>query len=496
MEGGEVKQVQTITERMNHHRRRGKSYAAKAHELLQSKQQVAAFLKWDDAAMYLYKSSISYRICGKWREGAETLKRCAEMHEKLKLYAEAATLYTEVGEVFMKVDKGEALTMMRKAISIYCDAGKFDIAGRMERKIADLHFLNKHWEEASFHYKKAANFLSGEQMLDQSDACLEQAALCKMEIRELEDARELWELIATGCVQSNLRRFHARDKLFMGVLCMIGRVWKYPVHEVGDLEENSVEAIIDRISLLKYKEILELIDSYKQYDYLWPCTKEVVFFKNIINFRLDFDEHNLVDHVYFWNNVRPLTRFQLTFLKVMIDEVTIEMARRSELRRLEEMRKQLAVERKQKRDEMKAKFLELGIVDGYTPEMMEADLAEDEKKVTDSATQVTLMWGSHGTKRRTKKKKINADGELEDLSESGSAKISISQSEKIGQAGGTEDQEDYGPEKGGGGNRNDNDNELAFADDDDEEEEEEAAAERDEEEGEAKKERKKRVKKT
>ena len=489
-------QLQTISDRMNFHRRRGKKYFAKAEEVLKSKSKVGAFLKWDDAAMYFFKASISFRICGKWREGGDALKRCAEMHESLKLYLEAATLYTEVAEVVMKVDKGEAAVMTRKAISIYCDAGKFDIAGRMERKIADMHYINKHWEEAAFHYKKAANFLSGEQMLDQSDACLELAANCMMEVKELDEARQLWELVASGCVQSNLRRFHARDKLFMGILCMIGVRIKYPVHELDDTAENSVEAIVARTSRAKYEQVNEMIFEYERIDYLWRCAKEIEFFKNVIEFRLKFELDNLVDHIFYWNNVRPYSRHQLIMLKVMVDEVQQEVDRRAELRRLEDLRKTLAVERKEKREKMKKQLADLGILGGISLEQMEEEYEEDERKVMAAATSATLVWGVRGLRVNKRKMKINADGEAVPDSarlseESSSARLSeklAKEAEEVGGGATSSGEGEGGSRKKMGDNEN-----LTFADEDDVGEEEE-----EDEEGEkvaSKKARKKREKK-
>jgi len=501
MENEAVEQLTTISDRLAFHRRRGKKFLAKAEEILKSKAKAGAFLKYDDAAMYFFKSSISYRICGKWREGGDALKRCAEMHETLKLYLEAATLLTEVAEIYIKVDKGEAVATQRKAISMYCDAGKFDIAGRMERKIADMHYTNKHWEEAAFHYKKAANFLSGEQMLDQSDACLELAANCMMEVKEYLEAQSLWELVASGCVQSNLRRFQARDKLFMGILCMIGIAYKYPVHELDDTVENSVEAIVARTSTKKYEPVLDKIKEYERIDYLWTAAKEVEFFKNIIEFRLKFEVHNFVDHIYFWNNVRPLSRHQLIILKVPVDEINDELDRRAELRRLEDMRKTLAAERKVKRAEMKAKLEALGIMDGITIEMMEAEYEEDEARVIASATQATLRWGLRGLKKSKRKMKLNADGEAVPdsarLSEEGSAKLSaklLSDRETGGGGGveGEENEEGTRQKKKMGGGDEDN---LHFADEEDEEEEEEEEEEQAADGGGAKKEEKKTRKK-
>jgi len=263
------------------------------------------------------------------------------------------------------------------------------------------------------------------------------------------------------------------------------------VHMVDDTEENSVDSIVARTSKNKYSEISVKVAEYEQFDYLWRCAKEVEFFSNIIRFRLEFDIHNLVDHIYYWNNVRPLTRHQLILLKVPVDEVTQELDRRAELRRLEVLRKKLAEERKIKRAEMKAKLMELGILTGIPIEQMEQEYEEDEKKVFDSATQVTLMWGLRGLQKKKRKMKLNADGEAVPdsarLSEEGSAKLS----EKLNALKESQEGDDEGD--GESEAKIKAEENLTFADDEDEEEEEE------EEEGgkedTPKKERKKREKK-
>ncbi len=172
----------TVSQRLAYHKKRGKQLMDRAEALLikgsDGASRLASFLKYDDCASFFYRASISFKASGRYRESADALVRCAEMYQKLKLFFEAATFFTEAAEIFSKVDKGECVRCMRSAISIYCDAGKFGIAARMERKVAHIHFHSKHWEEAAFHFKKAANFLAGEQLLDQADDCLEYVHAC------------------------------------------------------------------------------------------------------------------------------------------------------------------------------------------------------------------------------------------------------------------------------------------------------------------------------
>ena len=177
---------------------------------------------------------------------------------------------------------------LRKAISIYCDAGKLEISARMERKVADLHFESKHWEEAAFHHWKAANFLSGEQLLDQSDNCLSRASLCYQELHLLDKTREVEEMIAYGCVQSNpFRRFNARDHLFTAALTLFGEFVHYPTTDVtekiwkwvGMQDEVHVtpDDVIEKSSKDKYDGIIIQLRAYEEIDYQWIYVRSKIF---------------------------------------------------------------------------------------------------------------------------------------------------------------------------------------------------------------------------
>ena len=419
-------QVVTVTDRLIYHKKRGKFLVKRAQEILiegtqgKAANAIAAFLKHDDAASMFYRSHISYKASGRFREAADSLVLCANMYEHQKMYLEAGTLFTEASELFAKVDKGECVKTLRKAISIYCDAGKFNIAARMERKVADLHFESKHWEEAAFHYRKAANFLSGEQLIDQSDHCLSLASCCYQELHLLDKVRELQEMVAYGCVQSNLRRFNARDHLFTAALTLFAKFVHYPttdvtekIWKVGMQDEVHVtpDDVIEKSSKEKYDDIIIQLRAYEEVDYQWRVCKEQKFLQNIIVHRRNWDLHQLIDHIYYWHNVRPIDQFHLKYLKVVVDEVTTEIARKKELRELEEMRKKLMKERVEKRKQLYEQAKELNLPLDSILETMENILIEDEAKVENAKTQATLMWEAHfvGEKKKDMKKRAAAE---------------------------------------------------------------------------------------
>ena len=384
----------TVSERLLYHKKRGKFLVKRAQEILTEGTQgkasnaIAAFLKHDDAASMFYRSHVSYKASGRFREAGDSLILCANMYEHQKMFLEAGTLYTEAADLFNKVDKGECVRTLRKAISIYCDAGKFEIAARMERKVADMHFESKHWEEAAFHYRKAANFLSGEQLLDQSDVCLSKASTCFAELGELEKVQELEEMIAYGSVQSNLRRFNARSHIMNALMTMLARPINYQyenvtekIWKVGMQDEIHVEPedVIKEATDEKYDTISVALFEYDELDYMWKVSKERLFFQNIIQYRKDWDLHTLVDHIYYWNNVRPLDRFHLRYLKIVVDEVVTEPIRR------------------ERRKEMREQALELGLAMDTILDTMEKMLLEDEAALQAAKTPLTLVWEAHFT---------------------------------------------------------------------------------------------------
>ena len=68
-------------------------------------------------------------------------------------------------------------------------------------KSYDSDYDLRHWEDAAISFRKASNYLAGDQLPDQSDYCLEKCAECYIEMAELEMAASLYVLLAQGCVQ-------------------------------------------------------------------------------------------------------------------------------------------------------------------------------------------------------------------------------------------------------------------------------------------------------
>lgn len=332
-----------------------------------------------------WRKAHKYRQKSKWHEAGDQQKYCAKLLKNyLKKPIFAATCYTEAGFDYLKVDRNEALNNFNEAISLYCDNGRFDVSARLERIIAEEHFRNKHWEEAALHFRKAANFLSGEQMFDQCDANLELAAYCFIEMNEYQKACNTFVLIADGCLQSNLRLFNAREFLLRAVMCMIaipivvekplprqttaeqmknmrGKGGAAARHEERLRVEAEAHEAMERASMIKYEGILQKVWDFQSKDNLWRCSKEALFVINIINYRLVWDRTGFANHSFYWNNVRPMDRHFVRCLKVMNDEFDGELARVAAIRLREKRDLERNRIRKQKLEKQAKLLKDMGV---------------------------------------------------------------------------------------------------------------------------------------
>jgi hypothetical protein len=303
----------------------------------------------DGIAAKLYHDSISLRIRGAWRDAGDLLVKCAEVYLHMKMILEAACFYTEAAETYVHIDKGEALIAYQKSIKLYCDFGRFDIGGKLEQKVAYINLYAQHWEDAALHFRKAANFLSGDKLLDQSDHCIEKSAECLVQLGEFKEASHLYQMVAKSCVNSNLRRINSLDHLLMALLCMMAvpevvraepKVLKTPTKSKSK-SDNSVTPTTPRANdaasetasepaaplyQTKYEALYSMNEQFERIDHLWRRCKEKLFVRNLIKARTEWDLHSYADHIYYWSNVREISACRTILLKVPMMEIRQHIA--------------------------------------------------------------------------------------------------------------------------------------------------------------------------
>ena len=310
-----------------------------------NKSNLSATFTNEIIASKLYHNSVELRIRGAWRDAGDSLVKCGDVYLRIKMLMEAACFYTEAAEAYTHIDKGEALLAYQKAIKVYCDIGRFDIGGKLEQKVGFLNLYAQHWEDAALHFRKAANFLSGDKLLDQSDYCLEKSAECLIRIGEYKEASQLYQILSKSCVNSNLRRMKSLDHLLMSILCLMGipeikqnnetKKIKTPIKQSNPnitsttprmtprTEQNEEVSHDHNMPLYqtKYEMLTNLNENYENIDYLWRRSKEKLFIRNIINARIELNLHSYADHLYYFSNIREFLFNHILLLKIPMLEI-------------------------------------------------------------------------------------------------------------------------------------------------------------------------------
>lgn len=367
--------VEMRSNRSRYHKKRAKKLMAKAEKSLHAKLVMNGFfLKFETSAFQFYQAALSFRACSVWRDAGLCLVRCAGLHQyRLRNTFEAALLYSEAGEVYEKIDRGESIKNFKQAISLYCDLGRFDIAGKIQKKLAVYQLRLKHFEEAAEGFRKASDFLSNNP--HQSNYCLEKAAECLIELNEYQAASDLYTIIAESYAQSNLQYFNCRDKLFRGIMCLFAE--PLVPEEIDDESSQFTRATgtEDDGTEEKYANIKAVVVSYEKIDMLWRCSKEVRFINNIIDCRLEYDQHEFADHLYYYHTAKSFQRIDLKMLQVVSDEIQAELDRRQEKIRLDRL-EDTRYERRKARLAKKRKAL---VERGLDPESIQiSDINVDE----------------------------------------------------------------------------------------------------------------------
>jgi hypothetical protein len=176
------------------------------------------------------------------------------------------------------------------------------------------------------------------------------------------------EMIAASCVQTNLRRFHARDYLMRAVFCELGKPMVMVDAEPDPLaakvmifNDKPIMDAINTASRNKYDSVIELMHRYETIDFIWKNCKEKFFIMNLIDLRLKWDEHGFADHLYYYNLVRPLELRTLKCLKAISEELLDEVERRDQRLQREICFKERLRRRNEKKEFQKKLNYEMGV---------------------------------------------------------------------------------------------------------------------------------------
>lgn len=177
----------------------------------------------EEALDLLEKAAHIFKLVQKWSEAGNTFERCGNIEQELS--ADAAKYYIEASHCFSFVDSDKSLAAKNKALEFYVQHGRFQLAGKIMKEMAEKLQEEKKFDAAAKAYKKSAEYYSMESMNSKSyqqEVLIKYADLVcssieedkKMDSELFKEVFNIYEKIAFSYLNIPLLKSGAKDYFF------------------------------------------------------------------------------------------------------------------------------------------------------------------------------------------------------------------------------------------------------------------------------------------
>lgn len=161
-------------------------YAAKADDYRKQAEKKLKSLfgmfsgpgKYEDAAELFEKAANNYKLAKCWVDCADMYQRLADCHIKMDSKYEAASALVEAAKAAGKQDPTKSQQMLERAVEMYTDMGRLNMAARQLREIGEQLEKGGQKPESLKFYAQAAD-------LFETEGSNSDATKCKLKIAEV-----------------------------------------------------------------------------------------------------------------------------------------------------------------------------------------------------------------------------------------------------------------------------------------------------------------------
>jgi alpha-soluble NSF attachment protein len=221
-------------------------------------------------------------------EAGEAYRRVADCQKNAKSNHEAASSLVNAATCFKKSNVKSAIRALREAVDLYQDEGRFSIAAKQQKEIAELCEKELDFEGAIDEYKAAADMFDGEDATSSSNACLLKVALFSAQLERFKEAIEIYEKIAAKSIDNNLLKWSVKDYLFRAGLCHLA---------LGD-----------------FVGAKRAIDKYEEMDQSFQSSREGKFLREVLDAVEKYDVESFTNAVVEFDSITKLDSWKTSVL--------------------------------------------------------------------------------------------------------------------------------------------------------------------------------------
>lgn len=197
---------------------RAAEWMDKADKKLKAWAPFSGGTRFEEAAEMYIKAANMFKLAKHSDEAGAAFVRAAECQVKSSKH-EAATSYQNAANCYRKTNVAEAVHCMKTAVDLYTDEGRFSIAAKQQKEVAELYESELDFENAIAAYTTAAEFYEGEGQQSASNQCLLKVAHYSAQQEKYEKAIEIYEKVAKVSMDSNLLKWSVKEYFLKAGLC-------------------------------------------------------------------------------------------------------------------------------------------------------------------------------------------------------------------------------------------------------------------------------------
>jgi len=176
--------------------------------------------KSEDAAELYKKAANLLKVAKQDNEAAASYLDAANCYAQTPNNGhEEAACYVKASSCYKKESFRESVDALQKAINIYTSDGRFSMAAKYEKEIAEIYENNNDPKNAVPHYETAAQYFEGENSTSTANSCLLKVAQFAAEAADYKKAISIFEDVAKNSINNKLLQYSVKEYLFKASLC-------------------------------------------------------------------------------------------------------------------------------------------------------------------------------------------------------------------------------------------------------------------------------------
>jgi len=229
----------------------------------------------DDAIECYQRAANMFKMAKNWGQAGKAFCEAANLHSKAGSRHDAATNYVDGANCYKKVDPNEAVSCLLKAIEIYTDMGRFSMAAKHHQTIAEMYENEANdLQRAVQHYEQAADYFRGEEAISSANKCMLKVAQYAAQLEDYDKAIQIYEQVASSCLDSSLLKYSAKEYFFRAALCHLSvdllnaqhALEKYSQQYPAFQDSREYKLVKDLCGHLEEQNIEGFTESVKDYD--------------------------------------------------------------------------------------------------------------------------------------------------------------------------------------------------------------------------------------